>query len=509
MTFDRHVFISYAHLDNQPIGTDDEGWVSRFHDALDVILSTRLGERARIWRDEKLQGNDIFDEEIAAQIPGSAALVAVVTPRFVRSEWCTREVERFCSTTTELPGPIMETKSRVFKVIKLPVDSEDVLPDAVRRALGYPFYVIEDDRPLEIDPAFGDDFRKEFNRKVAILAWEVKLLIDELLSVDDDQTASDGVGGSGAGKSVVYLAECSTDRQRDRDVLAGELRRQGYEILPDRRMPSDEAEYVRVVSEMLTRCHLSVHLIGQRYGLIPDGPSMKSIVEHQNELAIRRSETSDLPRLIWLPDGTKSDQELQRRFIERLHRNADAQFGADLITSDPESFRTAVLARLDRLERSRRAPTAPAAPISDAGGNDRNSRSVYLICAPEDRALTVPIRKHLTSMGVDVDLPAFEGDAARVRTANQALLGSCGAVVVFYGSGDEAWKRTVDAELRKLPGYLSGRPMPAVFTYLTKPWSADKDDLVLMEAPNLIVGGDDFDPSSLAVLMAELGSGTG
>jgi hypothetical protein len=67
--FDTHVFISYAHMDNQPLTPDQQGWVSRFHASLEVMLSMRLGRKAEIWRDKKLAGNDIFADEIVAQFP--------------------------------------------------------------------------------------------------------------------------------------------------------------------------------------------------------------------------------------------------------------------------------------------------------------------------------------------------------------------------------------------------------------------------------------------------------
>jgi hypothetical protein len=43
MNFARQVFISYAHLDNQPLGADQTGWVSLFHTTLQTLLSQRLG----------------------------------------------------------------------------------------------------------------------------------------------------------------------------------------------------------------------------------------------------------------------------------------------------------------------------------------------------------------------------------------------------------------------------------------------------------------------------------
>ena len=65
--FDKHLFISYAHIDNQPLTPEQKGWISRFHATLEALLSMRLGQAAKIWRDDKLQGNDVFAEEIVDQ----------------------------------------------------------------------------------------------------------------------------------------------------------------------------------------------------------------------------------------------------------------------------------------------------------------------------------------------------------------------------------------------------------------------------------------------------------
>ena len=37
-------------------------------------------------------------------------------------------------------------------------------------------------------------------------------------------------------------------------------------------------------------------------------------------------------------------------------------------------------------------------------------------------------------------------------------------IILFYGAGDEAWKRTIDNELKKMPGYRSGKPLLASYT---------------------------------------------
>ena len=95
MKFDRQIFISYAHLDNQPLTADQAGWVSLFHSTLQTLLSQRLGAPADIWRDDKLRGNDTFSDEILKQLAGTAIFVSILTPRYLKSEWCTKEIRSF------------------------------------------------------------------------------------------------------------------------------------------------------------------------------------------------------------------------------------------------------------------------------------------------------------------------------------------------------------------------------------------------------------------------------
>ena len=95
-------------------------------------------------------------------------------------------------------------------------------------------------------------------------------------------------------------------------------------------------------------------------------------------------------------------------------------------------------------------------------------------------------------------IPAFEGDASQIRKANQQLLASCDAMLLFYGAGDEGWKRTIDNELKKMPGYRGGKPLLASYTYVAEPKTSDKDDLIDMEEPGLIDARSGFDEAAMA-----------
>ena len=78
MNFDKHLFVSYAHVDDLPTPGDDQGWVTRFHKYLETYLSQSIGEQARVWRDDRLRGNDIFANEIVKQFPNTAILLSIL-----------------------------------------------------------------------------------------------------------------------------------------------------------------------------------------------------------------------------------------------------------------------------------------------------------------------------------------------------------------------------------------------------------------------------------------------
>jgi TIR domain len=502
------VFISYAHIDNTPMTEGQLGWVTRFHKSLEAMLSMRLGRKVEIWRDQKLGGNDDFSAEIVDQFSHASLLLSVLTPRYVESDWCTREARTFCELAEKAQGVRVENQYRLIKVIKTPVSSEEPLPSVMKNLLGYRFYTLADDEiPMELDPAYGEELAQEYCRQVGKLAWEVaktlKLLEAQTAAGQAAPAATSAAaattrGAQAAPAHTAFLADCSFDRREAREVLEGELRLHGVRVLPDLQLPKTEAEHVAAVERLLAECDLSIHLVGTTFGAVPDGPSQKSEVVLQNELAIARCKAGGLARIIWLPEGTASAQAQQQALIEALQRDAEAQLGADLITGDLEALRGAVHTALKKLD-DQAAAAAPAPPDGEAAPG-----LVYLICDDRDRKDTIPLRKFLKHRGLDVRIPIFEGDAATRRQQHEEMLAQCDALVVFYGAGDEAWKAAVENDLRKLRGYRAKLPAPVGFTYLAAPATTGKEELIELEEPNLIDGLGGFDEAAAGALTAAL-----
>ena len=115
MSFENDIFISYAHIDNEPLTKGQEGWISDFHRALEKRLAQLRGEKPKIWRDLKLQGNDYFGDTIVEQFPKVALLVSVLSPRYVQSDWCVKELREFYRAAERTGGVRVADKSRIFR----------------------------------------------------------------------------------------------------------------------------------------------------------------------------------------------------------------------------------------------------------------------------------------------------------------------------------------------------------------------------------------------------------
>jgi hypothetical protein len=98
-SYDHDIFVSYAHVDDVPL-VEGSGWVSTFVDRLRRLLAMRLGraDAYSIWMDRRLIGNDPFPEALLQQINRSAALVIILSPGYLRSEWCRNERNAFLDT---------------------------------------------------------------------------------------------------------------------------------------------------------------------------------------------------------------------------------------------------------------------------------------------------------------------------------------------------------------------------------------------------------------------------
>ncbi len=93
-------FISYKQDNNHLLDENNKGWVDNFHERLEVQLVELIGRKVEFWRDPML-GNGPLVESLRAKIGDTIALIAILSPGYVRSEWCMGELRHFCKTAAE------------------------------------------------------------------------------------------------------------------------------------------------------------------------------------------------------------------------------------------------------------------------------------------------------------------------------------------------------------------------------------------------------------------------
>lgn len=174
------LFISYSHLDNEPLFKDQEGWISSFHYSLNARLGQLLGRKPRIWHDKILRGNDKFNDEIVSKLFKTKLFLAVISPCYLQSEWCIKELREFIKAAETREGVHIGNKSRIFKIVKTLVP-HDQHPDEIRELLGYEFFLKDErGRPHECSPERESKYYQKYLEELENVAYDIRELIQEM-----------------------------------------------------------------------------------------------------------------------------------------------------------------------------------------------------------------------------------------------------------------------------------------------------------------------------------------
>ncbi len=178
------IFLSYAHVDNQPIG-----WVTTLINNLKILLTKKLGssDSFSLWMDDELHGKIATTSEIRKHIEGSATFLLILSPAYLASEWCNFELRTFLAKYGENSG-------RVFLVEYDYVECPDVFSDFLAYKILH--------NPEEL----------EYYQEVDCLATQ---LLNKFSRIN------------------LFLAEVTYDLEERRNELKRYLIQQGVQVLPE------------------------------------------------------------------------------------------------------------------------------------------------------------------------------------------------------------------------------------------------------------------------------------
>ena len=468
MKFDHDAFISYAHMDNVGLSEGHQGWISNLHRALEVKLGQLLGKPPHIWRDPKLQGNDVFAETLLDRLRHVAVLISILSPCYVKSEWTRRELVEFWKAAEAQGGVRLHDKARIFKVLKTPV-RRDMHPPELQPLLGYEFFKIDPEtgRIRELDEIFGPKAQVDFWMKLDDLAQDIRDLLEMI-------EASGAPASEKPSNETIFLAETTADVKEQRESLRRDLQQHGYTVLPAGGLLLVSSDMCASTREDLARSRISIHLIGKNYGVIPEGHT-ESIPEIQNELAINRLNQGGFSRVIWIPPGLQVEDERQRRFIESLRMDPRIQAGSDLLETSLEGLRTVIQDRL-------RQAQEPVRKQNVLSPSNENPVQIYLMYDQRDAGAIAPWANLLFNCGFEVIHPVFEGDEREVREYHEENLRVCDGALIFYGAAREPWVRRKLRELQKSPGYGRSKTLRAVAIPVLAPLTDEKERFRTHEA---------------------------
>lgn len=472
-----NIFISYAHPDDKPIPPAGLCWISNFHEALKVRLPQVLGSSPDLWRDNLLNGSAYFWETIEDELAKGGLLVSVLTPSYVNSESCLRELNNYFRFSQQHGGVKIRDQSRIFKVIKFPFE-EKKLPPEMNQLLGYNFFRKNDKgEPRDLDPDLDPENKRLFRDKLDDLVYDIRKLLD-LIRHGANVPPSQG---------VVYLAETPYDCELKRDQLRRDLTDRGYTVLPGCKIHWDNPEFRDVVRRELGRCQMSIHLIGASGGIVPEAEE-QSITGVQAALAAEQVQARSFTRIIWIPDGIKPDKERHKRLIKSLE--TDRLPHSEILKGSLEELKAFVLERLE----------AKPPPVSAAISTRPR---IYLVCEELDLDQVEPIRKFLFDQDYEVDFPPFQGGEEERGRLHREFLQLDQAVLIYDGSTDDAWRSQKILDLQKAPGYGRTSPFLAQAVYVAAP-ATDGKQRYQAHSPRVIKEFGAFSPSVLAPFLEDL-----
>jgi hypothetical protein len=510
--FDEDVFISYAHNDDDTYGLEPRGWVAQLHmdlkQRVKVHLGAPNGAEPSLWRDCEIRTYEDFAKKISARLAKTATLLSVISRSYIHREWCVKELEDFSAYAERSFGlRIDDEKWRIFKVEKVPVDRSDWPTPLQQGTKSYKFHGPDprDSEVHEFRPLLGGEYGIRYFEEMDELAKDIATVLLEM-TVKARGTLPAALPGM-----PVYVAECTSDLEKEANEIRRDLKDRGYIVLPSADLPYRANEFKENVRQCLKRSVLSIHLVGKEYGIIPEGEMEKSNAWLQNDLAMERADDPNFLRLVWMPGDVKPSDKRQQKFLEYLLEDSAAQKGADILTTKLEDLKTSVQDRLREIRRKLEKPQPAAAP-NLANGNERAPAKrnpdeplrVYIICDQLDRKSPslLALRKYFFSRGYEPILALENEDESDALQEHADNLAICDACVIYYGQGSEKWFSTKLRDFRKI---VSRRdpPVLAKAVYIVSPETEGKSELETHEAM-VLRGAETFSPDALAPFVNRL-----
>jgi len=486
------LFISYAHLDERTPQPGRKGWVSDFHDHLEVGLSKVLGHMcaADIWRDPRLDGATLFDREIRERIEQAAVFLALTSPSYFNSDYCRQELACFTrAAAASKHGLVVGNRSRLVNIRLFNLPPAE-WPAELAGRTGFPFFEAESDEDLGLPISAGES---AFRRQLKRLTDSLRELLEDLGA---GAAARDEPAGDARGPADydVYIADVADSLRRDAKRVTSELERAKVKVHPRVPPPHEAREHAAAATAAMRRSRLSVHLLDDLRGR--ELPEREDATYPLEQLQLGQCEAP--AQLIWIPKQLDvdaiADADL-RGLLQKLEAGLREAGRYEFVRGTPQEIPGQVLARLAALRNQAAARVA--------------GQAVLLDTHVKDELFALQAGQYLVQNGVRTFINPEEDDPRQNIDILTTRLQQTTSLIVFFGQVGFDWVRARLAEALKII-VTKDCPVRHCAVYLVPP-DRDKEDLRL-QFPLLQVDAIDnrraFDPQILAPLVARIREGT-
>jgi hypothetical protein len=247
----------------------------------------------------------------------------------------------------------------------------------------------------------------------------------------------------------VYLGIATLDMQDSRDEIRRELQQYGYRVLPLVNIPANLGEFEEFLTNNLKLSDAIVQLMGMQYGETIKG-SKYSLPDLQNKIIkeyIANDPVKPLKRYIWIPAHSKTNDQRQTLFLNRLKRD-EAGLNTEIIESPVETFKTILAGRLNDNHLYIRE-------------DYDNIFKVYLITEETTSKEIEKLYSTLSLSGlkaVTLDISEQIGIYAR----HLQKLRDCDSVIIYQQEDNKNWLSSKLRDLIKAPGIGRKKPFKKV-----------------------------------------------
>jgi hypothetical protein len=426
------IFLSYAHVDDKPdaaLAYHRPGWVTTLVRTLEGRLEKKLGrvDAYDLWRDAQLAGHQNVTPEIVGRVRAAAVLLLVLSPGYLASEWCLRELAAFHEEVRR------KAARRSVFVVEFDRVERDRWPSELAGLKGYRFWTEDPDNgnTETLGYPIVRDQDVDYFKRIGDLCNDLTRELKVLKECESPAHASDSSPGRGT-RAAVYLAEVTEDLETRREAVSRHLDQAGFRVLPEAELPRDHPEAYRIaVDKDLAESVVFVQLLSEAPGRRFKGSAASYVaVQHERALATGR------PVLQWRRRELVADaEEIPDDHRQRLG-------GATVVVTDLSEFKGLIVETVKGL-------TAPRLPSPDPERSGDVDRLIFVNAEETDLEAARAIIHLFASHGVGA-LPPVRGSAPdTIRAALKTRMLACDGMILVHGTNPD-WPVLQWTQFRKV-----------------------------------------------------------